>query len=374
VPNKDFARDYSDLSPELIEVVRALQASLAEKRVRQQLQSVDSEQPSKLESAFSAQQAKRASRPELFSHPQLLAAVVESADAGIISETWNGVLLTWNKGAERIFGYSAAEIIGQSGRVLLPPDKAAEEQDFLARLGRAEHVVRHETVRLKNDGTPVEVAMTVSPLRDASGHIAGTSTIARDITERKRIEAHTRALAVTDELTGLHNRRGFTAIAEQQLKLARRSRAPLHIGFIDMDGMKAINDQFGHAVGDEALKDTAALLRASFRDSDVLARVGGDEFLVLAVDADDKTMERIQERLFASLAKANQEAHRPYALSLSLGVVACDVESGTTLDQMIEEADRRMYEAKGQKRPRPSPPALPQAGWGDGESSRTASG
>lgn len=279
-----------------------------------------------------------------------LADIVESSSDAIISKTLDDTVTSWNAAAERLYGYSAAEIIGQSGRVLLPSDKAAEEQDFLARLGRAEHIVRHETVRLKNDGTPVEVAMTVSPLRDASGHIAGTSTIARDITERKRIEAHTRALAVTDELTGLHNRRGFTAIAEQQLKLARRSRAPLHLGFIDMDGMKAINDQFGHAVGDEALKDTATLLRASFRDSDLLARVGGDEFLVLAVDADNKTMERIQKRLFAAMIKHNLEAQSPYALSLSLGVVACNVESGATLDQMIEEADRRMYQAKGEKR------------------------
>ena len=138
--------------------------------------------------------------------------------------------------------------------------------------------------------------------------------------------------------------------AEQQLKIARRSHVPLHIGFIDMDGMKAINDRFGHAVGDEALKDTAAVLRASFRDSDVLARVGGDEFVVLTIGADDHAMERILERLFAAVAKANREAQRPYALSLSLGVVACDVESGATLDQMIEEADRRMYQAKGEKR------------------------
>ncbi len=279
-----------------------------------------------------------------------LADIVESSSDAIISKNLDDTVTSWNAAAERLYGYSAAEIIGQPGRVLLPSDKVAEEQDFLARLRRAEHVVRHETVRLKNDGTPIEVAMTVSPLRDASGHITGTSTIARDITERKRIEAHTRALAVTDELTGLHNRRGFTAIAEQQLKLARRSRAPLHLGFIDMDGMKAINDQFGHAVGDEALKDTAAILRASFRDSDLLARVGGDEFLVLAIGADDRTMERVQERLVAAVIKHNLEAQRPYALSLSLGVVACNVESGATLDQMIEEADRRMYQAKGEKR------------------------
>ena len=234
--------------------------------------------------------------------------------------------------------------------MLLPPDRITEEQDFLDRLRSAEHIERHETVRVKKDGGLMEVAVTISALRDASGHIVGTSTIARDISERKRREAHTHALTVTDELTGLHNRRGFVAIAEQQLKLARRNHTPLHIGFIDLDGMKAINDRFGHAVGDQALDDTAAVLRASFRDSDVLARVGGDEFVVLTIGADDKAMELIQERLFAAVAKANREAQHPYALSLSLGVVACDIESGATLDQMIEEADRRMYLAKGEKR------------------------
>ena len=279
-----------------------------------------------------------------------LADIVESSSDAILSKTLDDVVTSWNAAAERLYGYSAAEIIGQSSRVLLPPDKITEEQDFLDRLRRAEHIERHETVRVKKDTTLVDVAVTISPLRDTSGHIIGTSTIARNITERKRREAHTRALTVTDELTGLHNRRGFVAIAEQQLRLARRNHAPLHIGFIDLDGMKAINDRFGHAIGDEALKDTAAVLRASFRDSDVLARVGGDEFVVLTIGADENAMNLIRERLFAAVAKANREAQRPYALSLSLGVVVCDVESGATLDQMIEEADRRMYQDKGNKR------------------------
>jgi len=279
-----------------------------------------------------------------------LADIVESSSDAILSKTLDDVVTSWNAAAERLYGYSAAEMIGQSSHVLLPPDKIAEEQDFLERLQGAEHVERHETVRVKKDGGLIELAVTISPLRDASGNIIGTSIIARDITERKRREAHTRALTVTDELTGLHNRRGFVAIAEQQLKLARRNHAPLHIGFIDLDGMKAINDRFGHAIGDEALKDTAAVLRASFRDSDVLARVGGDEFVVLTIGADDQAMKLIQERLFAAVAKANREAQHPYALSLSLGVVTCDLESGATLDQMIEEADRRMYQAKGDKR------------------------
>ena len=82
----------------------------------------------------------------------------------------------------------------------------------------------------------------------------------------------------------------------------------------------------------------------------MLARIGGDEFVVLAVGADDKTMQRLQERLMAAVAATNQQTQRPYALSLSLGVVTCDVESGATLDQMIEQADQRMYQAKGEKR------------------------
>ena len=287
-----------------------------------------------------------------------LADIVASSSDAIISKDLDGTVTSWNAAAKRLHGYGAAEIIGQSGQVLLPPGGAAEERDFLARLQRAEHIERHETVRLRKDGTQVEVAMTVSPLRDASGRICGTSTIARDITEHRLREAQTRALALTDELTGLHNRRGFTALAEQQLKLARRSHTPLCIAFVDLDGMKAINDRFGHAVGDDALKDTADLLRTSFRDADVLARIGGDEFVVLAIGADEKTMQRLQERLFAAVAKTNREPQQPYALSLSLGVVACDVESGATLDQMIEQADQRMYLAKGEKR-RASRPDLP---------------
>ena len=279
-----------------------------------------------------------------------LAAIVESSSDAIFSKDLEHIITSWNASAERLYGYRAAEIIGQSSRVLLPADKYSEEQEFLEQFRKGQHIERHETVRIKKDGSAVEVAMTISPLRDASGHIIGTSTIARDITERKRLEAQTRALTVTDELTGLHNRRGFIAIAEQQVKLARRNRMSLHIGFIDMDGMKTINDRFGHAIGDQAIKDTAGVLRATFRDSDVLSRIGGDEFIVLIIGADEQAVQLILERLSAAVAKANQTNQRPYTLSISIGVVACTLESGMRLEQMIEEADRRMYKIKGEKR------------------------
>ena len=185
--SKDFLRDYSDLSPELVELVRALQASLTEKRVRQQLQFVERDLPSKLESAFSAQQAKRAGGPELASHPQLLAAVVESADTGIITETWNGVLLTWNKGAERIFGYSTTEMIGKSRACLIPEFLKDEDAKIMSHVIEGKATLNRETVWQHKDGKFVDVAVSFSPVVEGD-KVVRLTVFVGDITERKRME------------------------------------------------------------------------------------------------------------------------------------------------------------------------------------------
>ncbi|HVY06827.1 MAG TPA: diguanylate cyclase [Burkholderiales bacterium] len=188
MPNKNTARDHSDLSPELVEIVRALQASLAEKRVRQQLQSVGADQPSKLESAYAAQQAKhRETRSDLAGHPQLLAAVVESADAGILSETWNGVLLTWNKGAERIFGYTAAEMIGSSRACLIPEFLKAEDAKIMLHVIEGKSTLNRETVWQHKDGKFVDVAVSFSPVVE-NDKVVRLSVVVNDITDRKRME------------------------------------------------------------------------------------------------------------------------------------------------------------------------------------------
>jgi len=180
-------RDYSDLSPELIEVVRALQASLAEKRARQQVQPVDNERPSKLESAYTAQQAKRVKRPEVTSHPQLLAAVVESADAGILSETSSGVLLTWNKGAERIFGYTSAEMVGSTRARLIPEFLKAEDAKVMAHVIEGKATLNRETVWQHKDGKFVDVAVSFAPVVE-NDKVVRLSLVVSDITERKRME------------------------------------------------------------------------------------------------------------------------------------------------------------------------------------------
>jgi len=117
-----------------------------------------------------------------------LAAIVESSEDAIISKTLDGMVLTWNAGAERLYGYSAAEAKGQSMSFLLPPDRPDEEREILERIKRGERVEHFETARLRKDGRRIDVSLTISPIRDREGHITGASHIARDITEGKRFK------------------------------------------------------------------------------------------------------------------------------------------------------------------------------------------
>jgi two-component system cell cycle response regulator len=168
--------------------------------------------------------------------------------------------------------------------------------------------------------------------------------------QRHRRMANLRALSVTDDLTGLHNRRGFLALAEQQMKVAARNGQGLLLLFIDLDGLKAINDTLGHAQGSRALVDTAHVLQRTFRESDILARLGGDEFAVLAVDTRASAQESIEGRLHEQLAIHNLHVERPYRLSFSVGVAVAEPFHQRALDDLIAEADERMYAQKRARR------------------------
>jgi diguanylate cyclase (GGDEF)-like protein/PAS domain S-box-containing protein len=186
VQKKDYSKDYADLSPELVEIVRALQASLTEKRVRQQVQPVDGA-PSMLESAYAQEQAKRGNQPDISSHPHLLAAVVESADAAIISETWNGVVLTWNRGAERIFGFASTDMVGQTRACLIPEFLRNEDAKLLRQVADGKVTVNYETVWQHKDGKFVDVAVSLSPTVEED-KVVRLSLVVNDITDRKRME------------------------------------------------------------------------------------------------------------------------------------------------------------------------------------------
>jgi diguanylate cyclase (GGDEF)-like protein len=159
-------------------------------------------------------------------------------------------------------------------------------------------------------------------------------------------------LSMNDELTGLRNRRGLMLLAEQQMRVSERTRQPFDVVFIDLDDMKKINDEYGHQEGDNALKDTASLLRSTFRDSDIICRYGGDEFSVIVIDDSPKSGERDgevhqpSERLLSAVEEFNRTSERPFKLSLSTGVSHYDPANPISLQQLLETADQGMYQAK----------------------------
>lgn len=167
---------------------------------------------------------------------------------------------------------------------------------------------------------------------------------------RKRTQLELEEKLLRDDLTGLYNRRGFIHLAEQQLKLANRDRRGLLLIYADMDGLKKINDAFGHQAGDQALLDVADLFNTTFRETDIVSRIGGDEFAILAVDVGENTDKILIERLKKNLVAYSENEKRPYKLSVSWGIAHFSRENMCTLDELIARADASMYEQKSQKK------------------------
>ncbi len=161
-----------------------------------------------------------------------------------------------------------------------------------------------------------------------------------------QLQAKLRAMAITDDLTGLLNRRGFFTHAEQYIKLATREKSSFFMITADLDGLKKINDAMGHREGDVALVDTANILREVFRDSDIISRIGGDEFVVIPVKTSKDGMDIITGRLKDAMQKHNATGDRGYELSFSIGIACYDPETPCSIDELLAQADRLMYQQK----------------------------
>ncbi|HTM37335.1 MAG TPA: diguanylate cyclase [Terriglobales bacterium] len=276
--------------------------------------------------------------------------------------------------------------------------QAFDDEQEIIRSGRP--IVNKEEKETWPDGRETWVLTTKLPWTDASGLILGTMGISQDITERKRAEQELRLykerleslvaqrtaelvrvnvqlegdiaarklaegalaekaeelarsnqilenISLTDDLTGLYNRKGFLALAAHRVKLANRNQEPFSIAFIDLDHLKEINDTFGHLEGDRALRDTSNLLRECFRESDIIARLGGDEFAIFIAEADQgQIASRIQERLSAH--QLNSELG--YRLSFSMGVVGCSNSQADDVEGLLRQADVLMYQQKRKTR------------------------
>jgi two-component system, cell cycle response regulator len=175
--------------------------------------------------------------------------------------------------------------------------------------------------------------------------------------ERQRVQFELLNLSLVDDLTGLSNRKGFLSQATHHARLAERLEKPFLVGFIDLDGLKRINDTFGHQEGNRALVEAAQVLRNSFRQADILARFGGDEFAVVVTEANESAMPVVIRRVDEHVRIVNAQPQRLYELALSIGLVVHDGSQPSDLEFLLQQADALMYRHKRDKRTRKDPRA-----------------
>jgi diguanylate cyclase (GGDEF)-like protein len=207
-----------------------------------------------------------------------------------------------------------------------------------------QEILRTVQAALKQPTVPSRLPQTGQLQREHLQLLA--DKLYQKVSELEKANDRLRNLSLTDELTGLNNRRGFMILATGLLKFARRANHPLCLLYIDMDRLKYINDTFGHANGDAALTEFAHILTDTFRDSDVIARLGGDEFVVLTIDATESDLYNIQTRLQNNIAAYNLRSTNGHALSFSLGVIQVDINSSITMEELLSQADAAMYKHK----------------------------
>jgi len=186
---------------------------------------------------------------------------------------------------------------------------------------------------------------TISPVREGD-KVTAVTAVSKEITDRKRMEEELRALSLTDDLTGLYNRRGFFTLVQQQLRVASRLEKNVVLFGVDMDDLKKINDACGHQTGDDAIRDAADIIKKNFRESDIIARIGGDEFAVFMIENFDIDPARLGLRLHDILKIYNSQGTRPYTLSLSIGMIRQDPRVPASIEDMLSRADQNMYEQK----------------------------
>jgi diguanylate cyclase (GGDEF)-like protein/PAS domain S-box-containing protein len=272
-------------------------------------------------------------------------ALVEAMNEGAAILNDGGTLIYCNGRLAAMLNAPLESVIGASLFLFCAPAEK-ESVEMLLERGKAETCTGEMTF-CRQDGVPGPVHLSLSPMKIHGMDAIGV--VATDLTERNRME-ELRNLSMVDELTGLLNRRGFISLAAPNLKVAHRLKGPVLLMFIDLDGLKAINDNLGHVEGDRALTDTAQILKTTFRDTDIIARLGGDEFTVLAMGTPETNSAILAARLQRQLDAHNARVKRPFKLSMSVGIVWYDPEIRLTTDDLIARADEAMYVNKRSKK------------------------
>jgi diguanylate cyclase (GGDEF)-like protein/PAS domain S-box-containing protein len=282
-----------------------------------------------------------------------LSEIVRGSADAIIATSPEGFIEAWNPAAEALYGYTAQEAIGNSFKVLVRPEEHELFEDYLEQLRAGEQVGVHETLRVRRDGSLIDVSVSWSAVRDGDGEVIALSTIARDVTERKRFESQLKQLANYDPLTGLMNRARFEEELDGRVTRTKLGRgAGGAVLLLDLDNFKYVNDTFGHGAGDELVRTIGALLGARMRESDVIARLGGDEFALLLPESDPAGVRRIADELIAAVREYSMPIDgRAIQVTTSIGGALFD-QASQSGEELLADADRALYQAKNAGRDR----------------------
>jgi len=277
---------------------------------------------------------------------QLAAQVFENAAEGILITSPQGVIEMVNPAFTRITGYAADEVIGKHPNLL---HSGRHDKDFYERMWssvNAADIWQGEVWNRRKSGEVYPEWLNISPVRDESGQVVHYLGIFSDISAVKRTEAQLEHMAHHDALTGLPNRALLNDRIDTALRRAQRADRMVAVVFLDLDRFKDINDSFGHAIGDQVLKQVAVRLRETMRDEDTVARLGGDEFVILIEDVEQPSQtDTATERVLACLHPPVTVDHQEFYVGASLGV-SIFPRDGYTADALIRNADTAMYQAK----------------------------
>ncbi len=266
-----------------------------------------------------------------------------AADAFILADG-KGNIIFWNKSAQRIFGYTEEEIIGQPLTVLMPEHDRESHRKGIEQVkstGESAYFGRiAEMHGRKKDMTDFPIELSVSMWR--VGEEIFYSGIIRDITKRKQLEADLEKMATTDKLTDVFNRTKFHEVMKKELERAVRYRHPLSMIMFDIDHFKKVNDTYGHSTGDYVLRTLTQIVKETLREADYLVRWGGEEFLIIAPETELERADVLAERIRKAV-----EAYQfnfGGAITVSLGVTRFHRDD--TEDSFVKRADDAMYAAK----------------------------
>jgi diguanylate cyclase (GGDEF)-like protein/PAS domain S-box-containing protein len=268
----------------------------------------------------------------------------EASGIGMVLVALDGRWLKVNQSFCDMVGYSEQELLAKTFQDLTHPDDLKNDLEYVQRLIDDQiPYYRLEKRYYHRDGYIVWGALSVSLVRDARGYPLYFVGQIEDITEKKLFEEKLQTMLVTDELTGLYNRKGFFELASEKLMLASERHV---LFFADLDCMKWINDRLGHREGDAALATVARLLKDTFRESDIIGRIGGDEFSILVTGATEDEEEVLLARLHHNIERFNADRKPSIPVSLSIGFSHREPEDSRPLEALLAEADESMYEKK----------------------------